>query len=795
MTEPAVFEICFPSHISRAPVCRPGQTIAGAVVLKLSSPLVASHLMLRFYGIERVRRTPVSTRTEATEKKQQQTTVGQKMIMDKEFFRQELLLWGERKVGSLRVIPCNTAHRFHFSFTMPYVNMPTPRQTPDVEISYLLEASLATEFFDHQRDEKVLRDMHKTATRCFQFEPVIQQRISHGLAASAPLESIIELKDAALLNFGSTTGAGGNSDAGSDPRSSSSTISASSILSFHNAGKTHMNLHVFHPTPAYLPGETVELLILAPANRKITHSSFQVRENVRCRKSSAPIIDESDVPILWKYSVDLTEPQDIHFTKLTKANISQDIGMLGRYLFTGHTSLSLGIQGDLSAGKHVDQSQRPPSIHSIGGKSSASIHSLNMQDSKPKGVEGLAITNLAADGPSQLKKQQHRVSVPLSPLTESQEIGHGSSSETLGTCASSIIGGAVGGMAHIGDNLVTPMSLSSSSSASYSASMVASAVAGSGIPGRSCVGSLGGMHSQQSYTQSIYSPTSPSNIQPQPLGPAPASLVSGAVLEHDDGISDRSSISETLSTRYQPTKSSLSANFSSLTRGSSTHNNMGVPKYNRLAITPVPLGGLLTKGSYKFAKISFTLPPIAEMSPVSSVFLDYEYTVDMSLSIGGSFGTTKKTAGRLPLKIVTVRTAAKASSESTVAASTANMTACTPNTVTSMLSGDSSGHTFSDTSDSSRSLRDSLSVLNLSISGSNKASPSSTNMSMGHSMHKGSPTNTLTEFQLDGGNATKYHSDGQLLDDSYPCLLSFIQNGEKIPIPELESIKIGSNLM
>ncbi|KAJ1830478.1 hypothetical protein LPJ73_008270, partial [Coemansia sp. RSA 2703] len=261
MSEPTVFEICFPSHISRAPVCRPGQTIAGAVVLRLSTPLLATHLQLQFYGIERVRRTPVSVRTEVTEKKHQATTMGQKMIMDKEFFHRELILWGERKPDNPRLIPSNTLHRFHFSFTMPNVNMPTPRQTPDIEISYSLEATLATAVFDQQKGEKVLRDVHKTAAKCFHFEPVVQHRISHGLAATAPLESIIALKDAALVNGSAASGAA---------LSPASAANNAQLLSFHASGKTHMNLHVFHATPAYLPGETVELLILAPAGKKIT---------------------------------------------------------------------------------------------------------------------------------------------------------------------------------------------------------------------------------------------------------------------------------------------------------------------------------------------------------------------------------------------------------------------------------------------------------------------------------------------------------------------------------------------
>ncbi|KAJ1937974.1 hypothetical protein EC988_007729, partial [Linderina pennispora] len=170
MSEPAVFDICFPSHITRIPICRPGTTIAGAVVLKLTSPLVASHLMLQFYGVERVRRTPVAVQAISTDKRQV-TMMSQQMVMDKEFFRRELLLWGEPTVEGTKIIPCDSVHRFHFSFTMPYVNMPTPRQTPDVEISYSLEASLFTEVFDQQREEKALKDVYKTPIKSFMFEP------------------------------------------------------------------------------------------------------------------------------------------------------------------------------------------------------------------------------------------------------------------------------------------------------------------------------------------------------------------------------------------------------------------------------------------------------------------------------------------------------------------------------------------------------------------------------------------------------------------------------------------------
>ncbi|KAJ1989776.1 hypothetical protein GGI25_004705 [Coemansia spiralis] len=720
MTEPLVFEICFPSHITRAPTCRPGETIAGVVVLKLNSPMVASHLLLRFCGVERVRRTPVTARTEMTEKRQQLTMMSQKMVMDKEFFHRELLLWGEPRVGSTRIISCDRAHRFHFSFTMPYVNMPTPRQTPDIEISYSLEASLFTEAFDQQRGEKILKDVHKTAAKCFQFEPVVRPLATYEL--SAPLESVVSMKDAA--------------PAPGEPRL---------LLPFQSASsKVYMNLHVFNSTPAYLPGETVELLILAPAGKRINSATFQLRENVRCRKSSAPIIDESDVPILWRYSVDLGAPQELVFNKLTKNSLTQDVGMVGRFLFTSNSS-SASVQSDNNGPRRVG------SLDANEGKGGS--------NSGRAGEEGLAIT--------EYHKQEARQQQPLSPLAESQEIPANSSSDTLDAQ----------GTTPLLNN--TKLSISSPTAPQATGNLV-----------RNRTGSLGNTLQQQHLYPQCFSPTQPAaspttrmqRPQPDILGgcsvtspfqqsitasstisvasplTASASNYTGAstnrlsrnMADNDDSISDRSSISDTLSIRYQPTKSSFS-------RTASTTYNALVPSKLGLSVTPVALGGLLAKGSYRFAKIQFTLPPMGDISPISSVFLDYEYTVDISMTLGGSFGTTKRAHGKLPLKIVTCRKAVAAAH-------------------TGQRANSSSSQALTDPD----SLRDSLSCLDLSLVHSEEAA----------AHENGSPATTLTEFQFDRKSDVKLDESG-----NYPCLLSFIQNGERIPAPELEFINIGSNKM
>ncbi|KAJ2753747.1 hypothetical protein GGI19_002906 [Coemansia pectinata] len=852
MSEPAIFEICFPAHITRAPVCRPGETIAGVVVLKLSSPLMASHMLLKFCGMERVRRTPVSQRSEAVSAKkqqqqqqkqqqlQQQTSMSQTMVMDKEFFRREIILWGEPKVSSLRSVPSGTVHRFHFSFTMPYVNMPTPRQTADVEISYSLMASLFTEVVDPQRGERSLHDFHKTTSKCFHFEPVIQQRISHGVAAAGPLESIVALKDVPVVSGSAAAPAPGTSS--SEAKLASALASASLMTSQSTAGKTHMNLHVFHPTPAYLPGELVELLILAPAGKKIVNAAFQLRENVRCRKSSAPIIDESDVPLLWKYSVDLTPPQEITFSKLSKANVTQDIGMLGRYMFTGHNVFSVG-NNDNGMGRNAASMDNasllqhkalpplpsvalspPPQTSSPRSTSDTSTatsvvsvyRSLSGKSGSRKllgrGDSGLGITTLpeetSSDGQSQ---QQSRVSMPLSPLAESQELmrSANSSSQTLDTSGSAL-----------------------TTDGSHPPLTTVSAV-------RSRTGSLGVLHQPSSSTpqlfQQSYVPTSLSILSPplsRPRQPSiPAITMSGQTLGNpgsrlsqsmsttgetilDDSRSDRSSISDSISSRYhQPSSFGsklLSGNFPSLNRGVSSYNaamaaaavTASLPKYNRLSVTPVPLGSLMAKGSYRFAKIQFTLPPITDMSPVSSVFLDFDYTVDIAMTLGGNFGTTKKAAGKLPLKIVTIRTAAKvgAPTEGTlresavlsepVVVSSAVAVSATTVAVSTERRGSGS-------EESTDSLHDSLSCLNLSITSSddnaNIAGISAVN-------RNGSPVNTLSELHFDSklpgvaadGNILSTDADKLSLDGSYPCLRSFVQNGEKVPMPELEIIKIGT---
>ncbi|KAJ2553520.1 hypothetical protein EV175_002909 [Coemansia sp. RSA 1933] len=819
MAEPTLFDICFPTHITGTPICKPGDTVAGVVVLKLTSPMAASHLQLKFCGVERVRRTPVaSARMEVAERRQQLTVMSQTMVMDKEFFRRELLLWGTPRVGCTRIIPNDQAHRFHFSFTMPHVNMPTPRQTPDIEISYFFEASLFTEVFDHQQGGNVLKDIRKTGIKSFRFEPVVQApAITHALSA-APLETAVPMVDAAAA------AASANGEPHSDPR-------ISSILPFQSSSsgpKVYMNLHIFNSTPNYLPGETVELLILAPAGKKITNATAQLRENIRCRKSSAPIIDESEVPILWRCSVDLAMPQELEFNKLTKSSITQDIGLLGRYLFTNSTTTT-GVPPLPQQQQHQDQQpeQQPEQQHHSGfarmvnratkaGKDVA--QSIDTSRSSADTVPTSPVTTTAglsmADGSSspashhQLgNRLQSPTGIPLSPLAESQELPPVSNDQNA-SCDTL-------------ENNCRTAEESTTSLDSATHMHMGSQPAGHTVGGRTRTTSLGAAaRQQQQQHQSMYQPcfsptqnaanpgASPHYQQQQQQQQAGGNMVSSplnnsAAANHygsnqavknsnrlsrnlsnemDDSVSEKSSVSDTLSIKYQPTKTTGSSIAMSFARNNSTYSSLLPAKYaSRLSsATPVALGGLLAKGSYRFAKVQFTLPPMVDMSPVSSVFLDYEYSVDITMNVGGSFGSTKRAVGKLPLKIVTGRRqpGSGGSSKNRYNGNVVGRDS------TGASSSSGSSQVLGDPSDANgaQSLGDSLACLNLMA------------QSEDASAIKGSPTNTLTNFRFDSasqGNGASKQDD----NPNYPCLLTFLENGEKVPMPILESVNIGSNIM
>ncbi|KAJ1946794.1 hypothetical protein EC988_005497, partial [Linderina pennispora] len=521
--------------------------------------------------------------------------------------------------------------------------------TPDVEISYSLEASLFTEVFDQQREEKALKDVYKTPIKSFMFEPVIQEIVAHG-QSDAPQETIVPMRD----------------------------------IESKNSQKTHLALHVFHPTPSFLPGETVDLLILAPAGKKINSATYQLKENVRCRKSSAPIIDESDVPVLWKYSFEISPLREMPFIKLSKTNITQEIGMLGHFMFTSQTTADQsGLLGPTKTGE------------SLQGRS------------RKRGEFGYS-----ADDQRSQQTSQASQTTPLSPLTETQEL--------LGT---------------EGMEPASPVTLPP--------------------PPRARTASLSGqppLNGPSNATASVYhngsfaSSPQPPTYQQVVAESRMSKSISG---DMDDTMSDRSSISDAMSIRYAPGKA-LTAGLQSLTRGVSAYGSLSKGDHQ---ITPVPLGSLLSQGSYRFAKIKLTLPQLKDISPVSSVFLDFEYTIDIAMTLGGSFGTSRRVSGKLPLKIVTIRSAAK-------------------------MSG--SGANSSSEWVIDRSSHDRQSCMNLSIAHSEEQNTGS----------NGSPATTLTEFPFDSSGGGP---DSKLVGDCYPCLQTFLQDGLKIPMPDLEVINIGNS--
>ncbi|KAJ1672717.1 hypothetical protein EV182_006629, partial [Spiromyces aspiralis] len=190
MAEPIHFEICFPSHISKVPVCRPGSSIAGTVVIKVGSPLAATYLSLTFIGLERVRCTPFSNSNASFDipEHHQTTIVGSSGFMTKEFFRKELILWGDHKKQETCILGCEDSHRFHFTITMPMVNFPTPRETPDAEITYTLVAKLYSQVAGERGKEKVVKAIHSTPVRHFFFEPVVNYDADEEFTITRPYE-------------------------------------------------------------------------------------------------------------------------------------------------------------------------------------------------------------------------------------------------------------------------------------------------------------------------------------------------------------------------------------------------------------------------------------------------------------------------------------------------------------------------------------------------------------------------------------------------------------------------------
>ncbi|KAJ1920747.1 hypothetical protein H4219_001146 [Mycoemilia scoparia] len=547
MSDQVHFEICFPSHFSKVPSCRPGSSLAGTVVLRVNSPLAASYLSLEFLGVERVRCNPVSGNGEPSSRFSK-TTLKPSDYMTKEFYRKELILWGDNKKQETNILGCDDSHRFHFSFTMPLVNYPTPRDTPDIEILYTLQAKLYSQVSSENKKEKLFKAIHTTPARHLFFRPVVHYDANDEFVMPRPYESTVMLRDV---------------DSGTN--------------------KHGVKLHIIQCHSAFTPGEHVELLLLIPGSRAIRSASYQFKENIRCRKSSAPVIDENEVPTLWKYSRDFKTFASITFTRLDKSNLTQELGFLGRFMFTSLSSL-------------------PPCLN----------------------------TSLAAAAAANTASSSSAMPSPIEPNT---------------------------------------------------ATTVAS----------------------ESISEDVMSASSP---------------IYGA-----GSIQRRESRGSLASFRA---------------------------RYEQLPVVPVPLGHLLSKDSFRFARIRFIMPQLESICPVSSVFLDFEYSMQINVTVATSFGGNRRLVGDFPINIATTRTFSR----------------------DKLLDAPSN-----------RSYRDSYSSLNLRL---NSISDNASRVSS-------SPTLSDTHVGTAESIAESKMPNLSAFCENYPTVQSFIQQGQRIPSPLFEAVNIKAN--
>ncbi|OMJ25665.1 hypothetical protein AYI70_g740 [Smittium culicis] len=355
------FEVCFPTHGQSIPTFKPGSTVSGTVVLKLDSPLAASFIELSFIGTEDIK-LPSEVDMSA-EKNVKIDSFSNNQIVNhneakKVFFKKNVLLWGNyignrgaptlginnkklslvnndvsntkrSSVSSIQVIDSGSAHTYHFNVTMPKVNMPISKKTSLFEIKYILKASIYSESKGVGGKKIIVKEIFSTPDREFRFEPVISENvvIKRG---SLPFRSGIFLKDPH-----SNAGPSGikkfmKSSAGNDSSNSDKNLEA--IL--------------FQPYPSYTPGELVDILVLVSGSKSIKAASFDFNEIIKCKKSSAPTIDDSDVPLLWIYNNKIIDSQPLTFAKLQKSNVSTDLGLMGRFMFTNlNSSESKSIKG------------------------------------------------------------------------------------------------------------------------------------------------------------------------------------------------------------------------------------------------------------------------------------------------------------------------------------------------------------------------------------------------------------------------------------------------------------------
>ncbi|OLY83823.1 hypothetical protein AYI68_g2026 [Smittium mucronatum] len=348
------FEVCFPTHGTKVPTFKPGATVSGTVVLKLDSPLAASFIELSFIGTEDIRLP--SDVDMSSEKNVKVESFSNNQIVNhneakKVFFKKNVLLWGNyiggraghgssingkkisvtgseisnpkrSSVSSIQIIDSGSAHTYHFNVTMPKVNMPISKKTPLFEIKYVLKASIYSESKGVSGKKVLVKEIFSTPEKEFRFEPVISENvvIKRG---SLPFRSGIFLKEAPSSN----------KESGGIKKFIKSTTGADSAGS-----EKSLEAILFQPYPSYMPGELVDILVLISGSKSIKSASFDFIEVIKCKKSSAPTIDDSDVPLLWIYKNNIIESQPLNFSKLQKSNVSTELGLMGRFMFTNLNS-------------------------------------------------------------------------------------------------------------------------------------------------------------------------------------------------------------------------------------------------------------------------------------------------------------------------------------------------------------------------------------------------------------------------------------------------------------------------
>ncbi|OMH85927.1 hypothetical protein AX774_g508 [Zancudomyces culisetae] len=326
MSGVAHFEVMFPAYGSKAPNTKPNGTVQGTVVLKLDSPLAATFIELQYHGIEEVRTIPLETpASEASEAEGGGVTKvsmgGAKgdtlkelskkggEWMSKVFFKEEVVLWGSKRRAQVTILDSQDAQTFHFMVKMPEVNMPVSRNTDNYRIRYLVRAVIFSEARSDQ-GRKFMKEIYKTPEKEIKVFPTIMEgcEISKG---SAPFRTTLQLRERSKKD---EDGSG--------------------------SGKVAMEAIVFQPYPSYIPGEEIDVLLLLAGNKSLKPGNCAVVEEIRCRKSSAPTIDESEIPTLWKMRRDITPREPIDFVKLTKSSVQTELGSMGRFMFTNLGSVS-----------------------------------------------------------------------------------------------------------------------------------------------------------------------------------------------------------------------------------------------------------------------------------------------------------------------------------------------------------------------------------------------------------------------------------------------------------------------